>query len=314
MKRKSVLPLLIIISFLLSANSGYAQNVYEFLRLDMSARSGALGGAYVTNNDDPDVIFYNPAGLIMLEGTPASFSFLKHLLDINLASISFSSDIDRNGRFGAAVRYANYGSFIRADDFGATHGEFGASDVEILAGFAGRMDDNFYYGSNVKFIYSGIESYSSTALALDLGLHYTIPDQMINFGLAVRNIGGQLSSYLNTKESLPLDVAIGVSKRLEHLPLRVSLSFAKLNEDRDEFMQRFSAFSFGAEFNLSNALALRLGYDNEKRNELKIGTFAGIAGFSAGLGVNITDYNFSYGFSSMGLVGALHRITVATTF
>jgi len=60
-------------------------------------------------------------------------------------------------------------------------------------------------------------------------------------------------------------------------------------------------------------LRLRLGYDNVKRQELTIGTLAGLAGFNAGLGAVIKGYSFDYGFSSLGTIGALHRISLATT-
>ena len=127
------------------------------------------------------------------------------------------------------------------------------------------------------------------------------------------NIGTQLTSYYNEKEELPLDIIVGVSKKLQHLPLRLSLDFHKLNAERDDFVQRFKAFSLGAEFTLSKVLRLRFGYDNEKRSDLKIGTSAGIAGFNVGLGAIISNYTFDYGFSSLGAIGALHRVTVSTT-
>ncbi len=291
-----------------------AQNTYDFLRLDMSARAGALAGSFVSNDDDPNVIFYNPAGLDMLEGQPVSFSFVKHLLDINLASLSYSREFEGIGRFGAAVKYINYGTFTGADDVGNKTEDFGAGEVAFIIGYANQLDENFYYGANVKFIYSGIEKRSSTGLAADVGLHYAIPSAMVDIGFAALNMGSQLTTYYNTRESLPLDVVIGISKRLENLPVRLSLDFHKLNETRDEFSQRFKAFTVGAEFNLSKVVSLRFGYDNEKRSELKVGTTAGIAGFNAGLGLVISDYTFDYGFSSLGTIGALHRISVATTF
>jgi hypothetical protein len=217
------------------------------------------------------------------------------------------------GRFGAAVKYINYGTFQKADEFGQRTGEFGAGEFAFIAGYANQLDNNFYYGANAKFIFSGIADHSSSAIAFDAGLHYAVPSQQLNFGFSVLNVGTQLSSYLDTKEDLPLDFVIGVSKRLEYLPLRLSLDFHKLNEERDEFFQKFKAFSLGAEFTLSKTLRLRFGYDNEKRSELKIGTFAGIAGFNAGLGAVISDYRFDYGFSSMGAIGELHRISVSTS-
>jgi hypothetical protein len=301
------------LTIILFGSFTYSQNTYDFLRLDGSARAGALGGSFVSNNDDADVIFYNPAGIRLLEGNPASFSFVKHLMDINLATLSYSTEYEDIGRFGAAIKYINYGSFDEADEFGNRTGEFSAGEFAFVVGYANQLDENFYYGANAKFIYSGIADRSSTAMAVDLGLHYAIPDKNWSFGFAVLNLGGQLSSYYETKEDLPLDIAIGVSKRLENLPLRLSVDFHKLNQDRDDFAQRFKAFTIGAEFTLSKVMKLRFGYDNERRSEFKIGTTSGIAGFNAGLGVKVSDYQFDYGYSSLGLVGGLHRIGISTS-
>jgi len=306
---------LLILFCILNFHYSFAQkNTFEFLRLDMSARAAALGGSFVSNNDDPNVIFYNPAGLKLLNESPASFSFVKHVLDINLASISYSTEIDEVGRIGAGIKYINYGTFTEADEFGNKTGDYGAGETAFILGYANSLDENFYYGINGKVIYSSIADRSSSAIGFDIGLHYSIPTQEINVGFAVMNLGKQLSSYYSAKEELPLDIVIGISKKLEHLPLRLSLDFHKMNEERDDFVQKFKAFSVGAEFTLSRVLRLRLGYDNEKRTELKIGSFAGIAGFNAGLGAVISSYLFDYGFSSMGAIGALHRVSISTTF
>ncbi|WP_337866688.1 type IX secretion system protein PorQ [Ignavibacterium sp.] len=311
MKRVFLSSIIIISVFIVN---GFAQNTYEFLKLDMSARAASLGGSFVANNDDPDVIFYNPAGISMLENNPVSFSFVKHLMDINLASVSFSTEFEDIGRFGAAVKYINYGSFDEADEFGNRTGEFGAGELALIVGYSNLLDANFYYGANVKFIYSGIADRSSNALAADLGLHYTIPEQFINIGFSILNLGSQVSSYYDLKEKLPLDITIGISKKLEKIPVRISLDFHRLNQDRENFTERFKAFTVGAEINLSKVLTLRLGYDNEQRSDLKIGTTAGIAGYNIGLGAKVSDYNFNYGYSSLGLVGALHRIGISTLF
>lgn len=291
----------------------YSQNTFEFLRLDGSARAASLGGSFVSNNDDADVIFYNPAGIQLLEGNPASFSFVKHLMDINLASLSYSTEYEGIGRFGAAIKYINYGTFDGYDEFGASTKEFGVNEMALVIGYANVLDYNFYYGANIKFIYSGIEDRSSTGMAVDLGLHYSIPDKNWYFGFAVLNLGSQLSSYYSTKEDLPLDIVIGVSKSLENLPVRLSVDFHKLNQDRDDFVERFRAFTVGAEFTLSKVMKLRFGYDNERRKDFKIGTTAGIAGFNVGLGVRISDYQFDYAYSALGPVGGLHRIGISTS-
>ena len=304
---------LLLLFFFYLTNASFGQHIYQFLELDNSARAGALAGSFVSNNDDPNVIFYNPAGLGLLKGNPVSFSYLKHLLDINLTSLAYSTEIEGIGRIGAAVKYISYGDFQRATEDGEKIGSFSAGDVVFVLGYANTLDKNFYYGINGKVIYSSIAGYSSSGLAADIGLHYIMPEDEFDIGFAILNAGAQLSAYETTKESLPLDIVIGVSKRLAHLPLRLSLDFHQLNEKRDSFGQRFNAFTVGAEFTLSKALRLRLGYDNQTRKDLKIGTTAGVAGLNIGVGLVISKYSFDYGFSSMGLIGGLHRISISTT-
>lgn len=291
-----------------------AQSSFEFLRLDTSPRAAALAGSFVANGDDPNVMFYNPAGVNLLSGMPISFSFLKYLMDINSASISFSKEIEGLGRFATGIQYINYGTFTRADKDGMKLGNFGAGDVALLLGYGNQLDNNFYYGANIKLIYSSIESYSSAGVAFDLGLHYAIPESRWNFGFSILNLGTQLKSYFNTREELPLDVRLGFSKELEKLPFRLFWSFNKLGDRYENFLDRFKQITVGGEFRFGQSLRVRFGYDNEKRKEMKLGsTTSGLAGFSVGLGLIVNKYNVDYSFTSLGLVGALHRFGVSTS-
>jgi hypothetical protein len=291
----------------------FSQSTYKFLTLDTNPRAAAVAGSFVANNDDPNVVFYNPAGINTLTGTPISISYLNHLMDINSASAVISKEYENLGRFSAAVQYVNYGDFTQADASGKKLGSFGASDFAFLIGYGNQLDENFYYGANVKFIYSGIADYSSTALAIDLGLQYAIPEENWSFGFSILNMGGQLSSYINTKEELPLDVRLGFTKQLEKVPLKFFWSFNKLGDRYDSFMKRFANITAGTEFRLGKSFKLRLGYDNEKRKELKIGNAPGLAGFSLGVGFNVSTYVVDYSFSSMGSVGSLHRFGISTS-
>ncbi len=304
----------LFIVFIFTSSITFGQDTFRFLNVDMSARAASLGGSFSTNNDDVDVLFYNPAGIAFLEKDPVSFSFVKHLMDINLFSFAYSTEFENIGRFGTAIKYINYGTFEGADEFGNKTGEFGAGELAFIVGYTNEFSENFYYGANAKVIYSSIEDQSSSAVALDLGINYEIPKQQLNLAATLLNFGTQLSSYYDTKEDLPLDFTIGVSKRLENLPVRLSLDFHQLNKDREELYQHFKGFTIGAEFYLSEAFTLRFGYDNEARSDLKVGSSSGIAGFNGGLGVKISEYVFNYGYSSMGSIGAMHRIGLATAF
>lgn len=303
-----------IVLLLIADSNFFAQNTYEFLRISPSARASALGGSFVSNTDDVDVIFYNPAGIGYLNEDPISFSFVKHLLDINLTSLSFSTEFENIGRFATGIMYINYGSFEKSDEFGNRSGEFGAGELAAIIGYSNQIDEKFFYGINSKIIYSKLADYSSSAFAFDLGFNYSFPEEMLSIGFSVLNLGKQLSNYVNTKEDLPLDIILGISKRLERTPIRLSIDFHNLNDKVNSFTQRFKSYNLGVEITLSNVLEIRLGYDNQRRKDLKIGTTAGLAGFNFGFGANISSYKFNYSFSSYGLVGALHRIGISTKF
>ena len=291
-----------------------AQTPYDFLKLDASPRAAALAGSFVANNDDPNVIFYNPAGISLLEESPVSFSYLNHLSDISYASLSGSYELEGIGRFGAGIQYINYGDFTRRDNFGNDLGSFGAGDMALTIGYANKLDENFYYGVNVKFIYTSIEDQSSTAIASDWGLQYVLPEDGWSFGLSILNVGGQMSSYFDNKEDLPLDVRVGFYKELAHTPFKLYLSLNHLNEDTDNFSDRLKNISAGSEIRISNVINFRFGYDNDKRKDWKISNSSGLAGVSLGVGIKVSKYKIDYSFTSMGAIGSLHRFGLITAF
>ncbi len=290
--------------------AGEKNTTYAFLRLDNGARAAALAGSFVSITDDPVVIFYNPAGLGTLTSTQASFGFLKHLLDINSGYAAYGQQFRDWGWFGIGVSYINYGSFPQTDEVNNRLGTFHANELALLAGYSDLLYETVHYGINLKLIYSSIADSRSAAVAVDIGAMYVVEAEQITIGASLLNVGRQVNAYIDTRESLPLDLKIGVSKRLEHLPLLLNLDFHRLNESAENFATRFRDFSVGGEFTVTEAFKLRFGYSNEKRRDLKVGTSAGLAGFSLGGGLLIDRYKIDYAFSSLGKVGALHRVTV----
>ena len=303
-------PVLVLTLLIAAASDLYGgSETYAFLRNDVGARAAALGGSFVTGIDDPNLIFYNPAGLSSLGSRRVSFGFFKHLLDINSGYASYGTEIPGFGFVGAGVVYVNYGDFRRTDEDGQDLGTFGAGDFAATIAYAGQLYPRLVYGVGLKFIYSSIAEYHSSGAALDLGMQYIVNRQMI-FGLSVLNLGTQLDPYITVKENLPLDVRAGVSIYPEHLPAVVMIGVSRLNEDQDRLVDRLRAFTVGVEFSASSNVFLRAGYNNEKRRDLKLGTSSGLAGLSLGGGILFGTYTLDYSFNSMGEIGALHRVSL----
>ncbi len=310
---------LLLTGFLIINSSILAQTdipAFDFLNVDPSAKSSSLAGAYDTYTDDPNAMFYNPATLSTITNKKVSAGFGKYLLDINFGALSYAQKYKDIGWFGFGIKYFDYGNFDRTDENAVPTGEtFSANDLMVSVGFSNYIYDEINYGITLKYIYSGIAEYKSSAMALDFGLLYLIPGPQIGLSFGVNNLGAQLSSYIDTKERLPLDVRIGFSKRLEHTPVKLNVTFAKLTESREKFIQHIKAFSIGAEFIFSDNVSARLGYDNENRQDLKLGTSLGIAGFSTGLGIKFGDkYMFDYALNSLGKVGSTHRVNIGYIF
>ncbi len=296
----------------LSATLSAQQSVspYDFLRIDVNARAAALSGSFVSMKDDPNVLFYNPAALGTLSGPKVSASYLNYLMDVGIGSLSFAQNIDGIGNIGGGVTYINYGSFTRTDENLNELGTFEAKELAIIAGIAAHYDKEILFGANIKYIYSSIAEYSSSALAFDLGFLYDVSSQNLSIGVSVLNLGTQLNRYMGTAELLPLDIKFGITKRPEHLPINLNLDFHRLNEKGDKFWDRFSAFTVGAEILMSESLRLRAGYNNKQRKDFKTGTSAGIAGISMGAGIIVKNYQFDYSFNSFAKDIGMHHISL----
>ncbi|MDE3057100.1 MAG: type IX secretion system protein PorQ [Bacteroidota bacterium] len=301
-------------SFLFLATVVHASDnpTYEFLRSDVSARSAAMAGSFVSMQNDINTMFYNPAGLATIEQPQASFGFTKNLLDVNAGYAAYGQDYGGLGTFGIGVDYVNYGSFDRTDDLQNVLGTFSAGDFALLLGYAYTPEENLSLGVNGKIIYSSIADAHSSALAVDAGVLYSVPgDNPLTLGISILNVGAQLDPYFDTRESLPLDITIGGAIKPQHLPLLLSVNFHRLNEEQDSFIQRFKAFSVGGEFTLSKPLRFRFGFHNERRSDLKLGTTNGMAGFSLGGGLVLQTLRFDYAYISLGNIGGMNQITVA---
>jgi hypothetical protein len=311
--RKAFFAAVVLLS-LSSSGFGTDNSTFNFLRTDISARASALGGSFITMPNDPNLIFYNPAGLGTLSGRKVSFGYFKHLLDINSGHASFVTEVQGLGFVGGGVQYTNYGKFQETDASGQQVGTFGASDLAFSAGYGNRLLDNLFYGAAVKFIYSNIAGYSSTGAAVDFGVQYiAIPNRM-TLAASVSNLGTQFDPYISTRENLPLDVKVGIKLMPEHLPAALLLDIHRINESQDRFFNHLNAFSLGVEFSATENFELRFGYNNQQRQDFKVLSSSGLAGISLGAGLLFSPYTFDYAYNSMGSIGSLHRVSVGVAF
>ena len=303
---------LLALLILVSASDLYSGDYpFQFLRYVSTARASALGGAFDAMINDPNALFYNPASVYTVKDKRFSATFLKHTLDINSGNISFSNYINKVGVVGVSAVYSNYGSFQRYNNVGTPNGTFGANDLCLAVSYANELDTNLFYGGSLKYIYENIDKYSSSAIAVDIGILYKLKDGRTNLGASILNAGTQLSTYNGVSESLPLDIRLGVNHRLKGLPLMVLASFHHLGDHTDNFFSKFLNFSIGGELYMGQYIRLRLGFDNQIRSESAPSASKKLAGLSGGLGIITKLVNFDYSIAQVGASVMMHRFTLA---
>lgn len=297
--------LLLFLGVLTFAQDG--TRVYEFVNITTSPRQAALGGnAQSMWDGDPNMSYWNPALASNQSHGFLALNYINYLADVNFGTLSAVFQYDDDEFLSIHGQYVDYGDFRGYDENDIPTGDFSAKDLAISLGYARRLSDFFSVGAAVKYINSRIETYSSQAVAADVGLVFHDIDYYTNVSLAVRNLGFQVKTYAGIKEKMPLQINLGLSQKLEHVPLELSVTLHDLqkfdnsvSEDENGNKTKFGRklidhVSIGGELFPGEAFNLRLGYNFKRGNELKIEDNRTFAGLTFGFGIRISYFRFDF--------------------
>lgn len=280
---KKVVFTIIATIFVLQAVAQESQEVFSFLRLPVSAHVAALGGDNITiDDDDPTVIFHNPALIANVADKSINLNFMTYMEGAKTASASFIKAWGERATWGVGAQYMDYGSMKEITVDNIEQGTFSAKDIAIAGTFTYLLSDRWSGGVTLRFISSSIGSYNSIGLASDLGLNYFDEERGWSLSAVAKNLGGQVKAYQDDYERIPIDLLVGVSKRLEAAPLRFSLTFSRLNRWDTSFIQHVA---IGADVFLGENIYIAGGYNFRRRDEMKISESSGSSSHGAGLSV-----------------------------
>jgi hypothetical protein len=280
---KKVVFTIIATIFALQVAAQESQEVFSFLRLPVSAHVAALGGDNITiDDDDPTVIFHNPALIANVADKSINLNFMTYMEGAKTASASFIKAWGERATWGVGAQYMDYGSMKETTVDNIEQGTFSAKDIAIAGTFTYLLSDRWSGGVTLRFISSSIGSYNSIGLASDLGLNYFDEERGWSLSAVAKNLGGQVKAYQDDYERIPIDLLVGVSKRLEAAPLRFSLTFSRLNRWDTSFIQHVA---IGADVFLGENIYIAGGYNFRRRDEMKISESSGSSSHGAGLSV-----------------------------
>lgn len=326
---RKLLPALIlslILPLTVFSQSG-SQGAYQFLNVPNSARISAIGGNFLPVRDnDVTLTLANPSLITADLNNNLAFSFV-NFMAVNSGFVMFAHSFGPNANFAGTFQFMSYGTMTMADASGNIIGSFTASDYALNIGWGRALSPHFNIGANAKLIYSALETYRSFGIAVDVAGTYTSTDDVFNASLIFRNIGYMIVPYTaGNHEPLPFQIQAGISERFRHIPLRFyqlftdlqkwDLTYSDPNDPSNQAdpitgeVQSKSGISkfadnfmrhvvLGGELTIAKVFAIRLGYNYRDRQEMKLYTKAGLAGFSLGFGLRIKMFNISYTRASL---------------
>lgn len=298
----------------LRAQSANASEVYQFLNLPYTAKATSLGGINISHlGSDLGLAMYNPGLLDPSMDKTIHLSVKSYFSDIQQYDFSGAHFLPKkNWVISWGLHYMGYGNIKMTDVSGNEMGNFIANDYVAEVSMASLFTKNINLGATLKLIQSNYGIYKSTGLAMDLSMVYTSSSRLLRASILANNIGTQIKSYTE-KERLPLNIIMGLSKKLENAPIEFSLTAQRLSIWNNTFYDPgfytaegykppsaaqdiFNHIILGAEANLGEQVSLDFGYNFIRRFDLNIQNQQNwFNGFSAGLGLKLPRVTIQYG-------------------
>lgn len=310
----------ILISMIVSVGLLFAGNPTKVgtssgLLLTMSAdpQGMALAGAHYGSVMGLNSVFYNPAGLSSIDNFSAYASQMDYLLDLQLSQVAFGLKVSDN------VAIAVHGKFLDLGDIEVTTLDASNGTGEILnpsyssigVTYSQKFTDRINFGATINYYSEDVLKVQGSAVSVDLGIQYQT-DQGLNLGLALRNVGTQVTytgNALSTRANDADRTPYTIDYESFNLPTQfiITLDYrAAFNEENavnvygkfTNFNQGLNRYSGAVEYEFQKLLYVRGSYEIMEESESSI--FDGLA-FGFGLNVEMGETSmlqFGYAYKS----------------
>ena len=294
-----------------------------FLKIDISPRAAAMGGAWTAVAGDASAAWYNPAGLGQVPARQVFMSYVAWPADVHYANLLPAMPMPAlAGTVG--LQFGSLGTSVDETDEYHPYGtgrSFRYADWVLGASYAKAMTTQLLLGLSLKYVRedlgSDVGGPVTNTWTVDVGTLYRIDYANTRIGMSIANFGPEFKpagSFWNFTEdkneeyegfpppsTFKLGVAFESWKRYPWI-LTQTLEMNHLADNQE-------TVATGAEFSyMGGLLALRGGYNFMSDT---MGLSAGFgANFAFGAGLAGLDYSFTDG----NTLGAIHRWSVRVDF
>ncbi len=303
---------------------GEAGFIGSWLEVPISARTAAMGQAFVSLGESGFGPLHNPAGVANLTHRQFTTSYRSMNIDRKLTYAALSFPLPEDAALGLSWLYADYGNVDSRSSGGLlTGGDIGQDEHQFGLTFAKRFSQRVAVGAMVSYYQWKLDNITTNSVLFNVGAilyvdHFlydreTIgqgPITDIQIGLAIKAAGS--SFIINTTEfygdgsglgrsieaEVPRKGVLGISGRVLEGDLLLATDF----EIHETLGPRIR---FGAEYELSEQLRLRSGLNN--------GEIAAGLGFSFNIGETPLMIDYAFQDSRVG-EGTEHIFSIDLSF
>lgn len=304
---KKLSPFFLIALVFSTITGSHGQALFQAQNHPVNARGWGMSAAASSQFKDGSGMLYNPA---VIAHTPTLWQLNYTAFPIDIVSGSayavFSTPI--KGKFAALVNYLDYGSFTERDWDGTETGNFNVNDISFTTIYGRQVTRRLSLGISTNYSQSHLNSLTARALLGTIGLQYYNEISTLSIGISYHNFGALIDGYINNNENLLSTFMIGISKKLDHLPMIISV------DGYQAYPGEYVA-KIGGEFIFGNQLFLRWGTSTRR---FQIGGQESFNNFfaatSAGAGIKIGSYIFDFAFAGLSDAGYISSISITQQF
>lgn len=331
---RSYIVLLVLLLNVAAQDVDYSgTSVANFLKIGVSARQMAMGGAASAVVNDATALYWNPAAAARIDGQgSAAISTMNWLVDTRLSYLAAVINLNRIGNIGIDLQYLDYGEIEETTvyDQDGTNRYFSASDIAVGLGYARNLTDRFSFGLKFKYIAEELANVKASAFGFDIGADFQtsffnngfrIAAALSNFGSKMKFSGRDLAvTYVVPGSPSSKQVPANLETIEWEIPLlfRFGISNYFIQNDQYSLLASYDVLDT-RDFEVRHNVGLEAGYQNLVfiRGGYKINYDE--VDYTAGLGFDFNkvigyQMKLDYVFLDYGVFETLHQFTFIVNF
>lgn len=279
----------------ITTNKGYSVSSSDFLTLGSGAKPTSLGNAFVGLADDVNSVYWNPAGLGIVQQRQLSATYIHWFEDVTGINVAYTHPLKKQDAIGLGITYLGISGVTKYEG-GVNKGEMKISNIAAGVSYGKEIKPNLLVGGTIKGIQQTLGDHSGNGFCIDGGILKRMPERKVVLGATLKNLGPGITFH-EAKESLPMTIKAGVAYFYsDNITFVADINKAKATD---------ISYHLGAEYAYQKKYAIRAGYNS--------GPYKG-GGITLGVGFKQDKFAIDYAYLPISDLGITHWITVSLNF